>query len=44
MDMVAWMHLWVNAEYNGSKVIKNTLLISQYKIFLNDSNGYDYYF
>jgi hypothetical protein len=29
----------MNAWYNGSKVAKNTFLVSPYKIFLNDSNG-----
>jgi hypothetical protein len=34
----------VNAWYSGSILVEITLLISPYKIILNDSNGQGYYF
>jgi hypothetical protein len=37
---VVIINMWVNAQYSGSIVTKNTLLISPYKIFKNDSNGH----
>jgi catechol-2,3-dioxygenase len=35
--------IWVNAWYIGSKATKNTLPISPYKIFFNDSNRHGCY-
>jgi len=42
--MIVQMHLWVNAQYSGSKTIENALPISLYKIFKNDSNEHGCYF
>jgi hypothetical protein len=37
---VVIINMWVNVQYSGSIVTKNTLFISPYKILLNDPNGH----
>jgi hypothetical protein len=41
---IGYIYFGVNAQYSGTNMAKNTLTISPYKIFLNDSNGRGCYF